>query len=228
MQHDAPDGPSPVPALRTPRSWVRGLAIAVLVAVLLGAAFLGGALVSGAWGLFDLLRTANQTTTVTRPMPSVVVAVRDLARLETTTFHIERVIDRTDEQPLLGGLLRRKDAILLVAAADVTAGVDLGRLEDGDVVADGAARTVRITLPEPEILSTVLDGERTYVHTRSTDLLARRSEKLEAEARREAEQTLRQAALDAGVLDRARAGAERSLRGLLRSMGYETIEIRWR
>ena len=210
-----------------PRSVLRTLLGAVLVVVLLGAAFFGGALVAAAWGVFDAFRGVEQTTHV-RPQPGVVVAVREMSRLQTTTYHMERVIDLSEEQNRFWGFLKTKDAILLVAAADVTAGVDLSKLREDDVRTDAERRTVRITLPPPEILSTTLDNEHTYVHTRETELLAVRQEDLESRARQEAESSLRDAALDAGILERAKEGAARAIEALLTASGYETIEIRWR
>lgn len=217
----------PAPPAEKPRSVLRVLLGAVLVVILLGASFFGGALVSAAWGVFDAFRDVKETTTV-RPQPGVVLAVREMSRLETTTYHMERVIDLSEEQERFFGMVKTKDAILLVAAADISAGVDLSKLAEGDVRADPDTRTVKLTLPPPEILTTVLDNERTYVHTRDTDVLAVRKDDLESRARQEAEASLRDAALDAGILDRARAGAERAIEALLRSAGYETIEIRWR
>jgi hypothetical protein len=214
------------PPARRP-SVLRTLLGAVLVVILLGAAFFGGALVSAAWGVFDAFRATQETTTV-RPQPGVVLAVRELSRLETATYHMERVIDLTEEQSRFWGFLETKDAILLVAAADITAGVDLSKLQDDDVRVDADNRTVKLTLPPPEILTTTLDAERTYVHTRDTDLLAIRKEDLESRARKEAKASLQDAALDAGILDRAKKGAEKAVETLLRSFGYETIEIRWR
>lgn len=161
-----------------------------------------------------------------RPTPSVVVAVRELSRLETTSFHMERVIDMTSTQRRLFGLVEAEDSILLVAAADVVAGVDLSGLTDDDVEIRG--ERVTITVPEPEIFTVALDNERTYVHRRDTDALAQRSASLETRARREAERTLREAAVEAGIEDRARAGAERSLGSLIRSLGYEDVEVRFR
>ncbi|MCA9601391.1 MAG: DUF4230 domain-containing protein, partial [Myxococcales bacterium] len=68
----------------------------------------------------------------------------------------------------------------------------------------------------------------TYVHRRDTDVLAQRSANLETRARREAERTLREAAIEAGIYDRARASAERSLGSLVRSLGYEDVTVRFR
>ncbi len=226
MTHESTSAPD-APAESGKPTWVRGLLITLLVAVLAGVAFFGGAVVSAGFGLFGALRESNETTTI-RAQPSVVTAVRELSRLETTSFHIERVIDLSEEQSRFWGWVKSNDAILLVAAADITAGVDLSKLREDDVRADPATRTIRMTLPPPEILTTDLDNERTYVHTRNTDVLAKRKEGLESRARQEAEASLRDAALDGGILERAKSSAERSIEALLRSFGYETVKIRWR
>src|SRR6185436_7811209 len=85
-----------------------------------------------------------------RSTPSVVSAVRDLARLEGAEFRIDRVISLTDKQDKFFGLVHAKDAILLVASGSVVAGVDLSRLRDEDVVIDEAHHRVRLRLPSSE------------------------------------------------------------------------------
>ncbi|MEM9067692.1 MAG: DUF4230 domain-containing protein [Myxococcota bacterium] len=160
--------------------------------------------------------------------PDVVVAIRDLARLETASYHVERVIDLRQQQNRFFGLVDAEDALLLVAAADVTAGIDLTELRDGDIVVDPDQHIATITLPAPQIFSAALDNERTYVHTRDTDLLAARDDHLETRARREAERSLQESAIEAGILDRARANGETAVRTLVRSLGYDHITIQWR
>lgn len=163
-----------------------------------------------------------------RPTPDVIVAVRDLARLESASFHVERVIDLESRQRRLFGLVHAEDSILLVAAADVVAGVDLGQLQDTDVVIDATGRNATITLPPVEIFSARLDNERTYVHTRETDLLARRRESLETRARREAERTLERAAIEGGIVARAERNAARTVETLIRSLGFDSVTVQFR
>lgn len=160
-----------------------------------------------------------------RSSPSVVVAVRDLARLESVEYHVERVIDLRDRQSLLFGLVRTQDAILFVAVGQVTAGVDLGELAEKDVVVDRERGTATITLPPARVHATRLDNERSWVYARTTDVLAQRREDLETRARREAERTLEKAALDAGILQRARTNAEQTVASLVRSLGYTTVSV---
>ena len=167
-------------------------------------------------------------TATTRPTPDVLTAIRDLSRLETVDFHVERVVDLQDRQQVLFGMFEASDAILLVAAGDVVAGVDLAKLRPEDVIVDSEIGTATIILPPAEVLSSRLDNDRTFVYTRSTDLLARRSDALETRARQEAERTLREAAIQGGVLDRASSNAKEAIGSLVRALGYRTVTVRMR
>jgi hypothetical protein len=89
--------------------------------------------------------------------PALISEVRELARLEGITYHVERVVDLKDEQRHLFGLVAADDAILLVASGDVIAGVDLGRLQPSDVVLAQDGRSVTLRLPPAEVFSARLD-----------------------------------------------------------------------
>lgn len=202
----------------------RRTALAVALILL---AFASGVLATYAYRAFPR-PLEHDTETTLRDTPAVLAAVRDLAVLESASFHMERIIDLRDRQSHLFGLFESQDALLLVAAADVVAGIDLSSMRDGDIRFDRAHNSVSILLPPPTVLSARLDNEHTYVHARSTDRLALRAESLETRARREAERTLREAALEAGILERARANAARTLRTLITSLGYDQVEITFR
>ncbi|HLV65412.1 MAG TPA: DUF4230 domain-containing protein [Polyangiaceae bacterium] len=208
-----------------PRWWLlAGTAVAAAVTGLT-VGLVGPRLVAPALPTLPSLPPLSSSASVVRPTPDVIVAVKSLARLETAAFHMERVIDLREKQSQLFGLLASEDAILLVAVADVTAGVDLRRLSPDDIEVASDGRRVRITLPASEIFHAALDPEKTYVHTRRTDLLARRNETLESNARKEAERALTQAALDGGILEKADQSAHRIVRELLASLGFQHIEI---
>jgi hypothetical protein len=175
-----------------------------------------------------LIPPMSSSVSVVRPTPDLLIAVKDLARLESASFHMERVIDLSDKQSKLFGLLATEDAILLVAVAEVSAGVDLQKLTADDVVVDAATRKVTITLPAAEVLHAALDNEKTYVHTRKTGTLAERKENLESRARLEAERTLVESARQAGLLSRASDNARRTVEALVRSLGYPNVEVKLR
>src|SRR6186713_217566 len=107
-----------------------------------------------------LLPPMSSAVTVVRPTPDVLVAVRDLARLESASFHMERVIDLSDKQSKLWGMISTEDAILLVAVAEVTGGIDLQKLAAEDVVVDPVAGSAKIRLPAPEVLHAALDNAK--------------------------------------------------------------------
>jgi hypothetical protein len=199
----------------------------LLVQVLVGAAFVAAVAIAFLVGRSTPPDASGSHTTV-RPSDTVVVAMRDLSRLETETFHVEKVIELTDEQSQLFGLMQAKDQILLVAVGDVVAGVDLAHLGEGDVQVDAATGTVHVELPAPQVLSTTIDESQTRVVNRSTELLATRKEELEGLARKEAAEQIEKGARAAGLLDRARAGAERTVRALLQSLGFAKVVVSWR
>jgi hypothetical protein len=199
----------------------------LVVRALVGVAFVAAVVAAFLLGRTTPAGGGGGRTTL-RPTASVVLAMRDLSRLETESFHMEKVIELTDEQSRLFGLVQAKDAILLVAVGDVVAGVDLAGVGDGDVRVDAATGAVHVDLPAPQVLSTSIDEAQTHVVSRSTELLATRKEELEGLARKEAAEQIEKGARAAGILDRARAGAERTVRALLQSLGFGTVVVSWR
>lgn len=193
------------------RSWLFGV-------LLLGAGVALGGVAPRYWARVEDVRRR----------PDVISQVRELARLEGVSYHVERVVDLKDEQRQLFGLVSAGDSILLVASGDVVAGVDLGKLAPGDVSVSADGRAVTIHLPRAEVFSARLDNAHTYVHSRKTDLLAQRQESLETRARQAAEETLRAAAEDAGIVRRAEDSVGRTVRSLVRSLGFETVTIDFR
>ena len=209
---------------RARRSWTTGLF--ALSGVLLGGLLMGSfATRSCSTPALPSLPPLSSSVTVVHPTPNVLLAVQDLARLESASFHMERVVDLSDKQSHLFGLVQSEDAILLVAVANVTAGIDLSALTAGAIDANPEKKSVKIKLPAPYVFSAELDDAKTYVHFRHTGLLAQRKENLETKARSEAKRMLTDAALEAGILSRAGENARRSVEGLVRGLGYEQVEV---
>lgn len=211
---------SPAPAGRRTWLWRAGFGLA---AVLIGAAGFG---VAYKWTKPPpLLPPLSSEQVVIKQTPSVILAVRDLQRLESAELHIERVMDVRNKESHVFGLLEAEDALLLVASGDVVAGVDLSTMKEGDIDANWSTKTVKIRLPPPQVFSTRIDNQHTYVYSRNVDVLAKRKESLESEARIQAEKELAKAASDAGILERANRNASRTVEGLARALGYEHVEI---
>jgi hypothetical protein len=190
---------------------------------LLAAVLLGAGTLLGRFGSRWLDRSVEQ-----RRRPDVITQVRELSRLEGVSYHVERVVDLKDEQRTLFGMVAASDAILLVASGEVVAGVDLAQLRPEDVVVAPDQHSVSVHLPPAEVFSARLDNARTYVHSRKVDLLAQRDETLESRARQAAEQTLRAAAEDSGIVQRAEESVARTVKSLVRSLGYADVTIDFR
>jgi Protein of unknown function (DUF4230) len=172
-----------------------------------------------------LLRSANLFPGGPRldtTRPSVVRQIRQLQRLETVVFAIDKIVSGGYENRFLPRMLAG-DRLLLIAYGDVTAGVDLGGLDAEAVSIDG--RSVRLRLPPAELFSTRIDSDRTRVYSRETGLFSSVDPDLESELRREAERQVRQAALDGGILQAATANASTTLQSLLHGLGFEKVEI---
>jgi hypothetical protein len=170
----------------------------------------------------------TQVAAVLHPTPTVlpdpitiVNQMRDLSRLETIQFSVEKVITAEITQGALGFLFG--DKLIFVAHGDVIAGVDLGKLKPGDISIDHGVVTIR--LPAPEVFSASLNNQKSYVYNRSTGALTHGDTNLETTARRAAEDQIRQAAIEDGILNLAQANAENFLTKLLVQLGYDDVHF---
>jgi hypothetical protein len=159
---------------------------------------------------------------------TVVRDLQDVAKLESLSMHVEKVVDVADHQKVLFGTIAAEDNVLFVASGEAVLGVDLSKLRDEDVTFDVHTKTATVRLPPIETFHARLDEEHSYVHSRKTGVLATRNEALEGEARRQAVAAFEQAAGDGAMRERAKDQAERSLKALAHSFGVESIAFEWR
>lgn len=155
--------------------------------------------------------------------PTVVRQIRALERMETASYTMDKIISGERENPVLPNFLAG-DRLLLIAHGEVIAGLDLSKLQPGDVQVHG--RSVTIHLPPAEIFTTTLDNAKTRVYSRDTGLFTSPDPNLEGEVRAEAEHQLEAAALQDGILKTAQTNARQTLGSLLTSLGFENIELR--
>ncbi len=196
------------------------------IALVLGAVVLGALLAAGLFLLFRHDDSAGELHA--KPSNTLLLATRDLARLETSELHVEKVIDLTDTQSRLYGLVEGTDNVLLVAVGDVTLGVDMAKIADGDVFLDDKTHAAHMKLPAPEVFSSRLDEKATYVYSRQTSLLAKRNEQLESRARQEAQDAVKKQADTQEAKDRAKKQAEKVLRELATSLGASSVTFDWK
>ena len=168
------------------------------------------------------LRPNASGTSIDTSRAAVVKEMRQIGRLETASFTIEKIIEAKKEE---GGPWRDilfGDKLLLIAHGEVVAGFDFANLTEANVRTTGG--TLRLELPAPQILSVRLDNEQTRVYDRSQGFLARGNKDLETEARQAAEKEIRDAACQADILEAASANATKQIKALMGAFGFsETI-----
>jgi len=108
-----------------------------------------------------------------------------------------------------------------VAHGVVVAGLDLSQVGPEDVWFD--QDTLYLRLPSPEIFVVALDNQKSYVYDRKKGLLTKGDIHLETEARKAAENAIREAALEDGILDLARKNGEAFLYRFLAPLGFSRI-----
>jgi hypothetical protein len=161
------------------------------------------------------------TVIIDTSKPTIVQSVRALSKLETVHYRLEKVITGKSQGPLPDFLT--SDRILLVAHGEVVAGIDLGSISANDVTV--SEDSVTIKLPEPEILYSRLDNDKTYVYDRQTGVFSKPDPNLESQMRATAEEQIRLAAEEDGILARARENGEQTLRTLIKGLGYGEVEF---
>lgn len=171
-------------------------------------------------GIGSLLEERPEQTTTG---PVVVEGVRRLDQLATVRWTesvpVTKKSGGSDLERLFSG-----EEVLLVAVGEVEAGVDLSELSKDDVRVAGD--TVTLRLPESEVLSTSLDERKTRVYDHDySPLNLRPDDGLVERARAEAERKVEGAARENGILDTAETNAEDSIRAFATTLGFEEVRF---
>ena len=161
----------------------------------------------------------NPTPTIIPDPVTYINEIRALARLETIQHSIEKVITAEVGQGTFGFAFG--DKLIFVAHGTVIAGIDMEKLQPGDMRLENGVLFVR--LPPTEIFIATLDNEKSYVYDRETGLLTKGSVDLETLARQSAEDEIRKAALEDGILTQGEINAEAFLIKFFTALGYQSV-----
>ena len=196
--------------------WLLTGALPSLAAVTLTIWLLTGA------GFMRLIANLPGVGPVIPNQATVVRQIQQLQRLETVRYTMDKIISGERDSAYLPKFLV-SDRLLLVVHGEVIGGVDLTRLQPGDVTVRG--RTVTVHLPSPEILVSRVDNAKTRVYSRDTGLFSSSDPNLESEVRQEAERQLQEAAEQDGILKTAQDNARSALITILKGLGFERVEF---
>ncbi len=163
----------------------------------------------------------NPTPTI---IPDPVTYIRDvqaLARLETIQYSVEKVITAEVAQGSFDFLFG--DRLLFVAHGIVIAGIDLSKLTPQDMAYQNGILYMR--LPPAEVFIATLDNERSYVYTRETGILTKQTVDLETLARQRAEDEIKKAAVEDGILTLAQQNGEVFLDKFFDAIGFKDMQF---
>lgn len=161
----------------------------------------------------------NPTPTIIPDPVTYINEVRALARLETIQYSVEKVITAEQNQGTFDFLFG--DRMLFVAHGIVIAGIDMEKIGPEDMQLVNGVLTVR--LPAAEVFVATIDNQKSYVYTRETGILAKQTVDLETLARQAAEQEIRNAAIEDGILEQAERNAEAFLLKFFNALGYQSV-----
>ena len=167
----------------------------------------------------QFMEVVNPTPTIIPDPMTIIRQVRSLSRLETASYSVEKVITAESGQGAFSFLFG--DRLILVAHGQVIAGVDLGKMGEGDVIVAEEGTAV-VTLPPAEVLVVTLNNKDSYIFDRDTGLIGM-NPALETEARRAAEQEILNAALEDGILEMAQQNAEAYVRQLVLALRFREV-----
>jgi hypothetical protein len=178
--------------------------------------------------LFGFLDFGSKT--IDRSQPPLLLKLTDLAEYHAATANFEVIVDLEKDVNLLPSFLAGQRA-LMVAAGTVDAQVDFSKLKDENIEVSPDRKSVKITLPTPQLGDVVLDQERTYVSSRSRGLFDRIGGVFTGNPTNDqplyqaAEEKLRVGAESSELRNLAEANTRSMLESLMKSLGFERVEV---
>ena len=170
----------------------------------------------------------TQVAQMMNPTPTIIVdpithinEIRALAHLETIQYNMQQVVEYDDNAggDSFGFLFSTK--YLVVIHGTVIAGIDMGKIQPGDMRLAGDVLYVR--LPPAEILITALDESKSEIYTPEQGLMADPDPNIILYALQAGKDKILSAALEDGILTQGQANAETYLLKFFTALGYKTV-----
>lgn len=167
----------------------------------------------------QMAQLMNPTPTIIPDPVTYINEIRALARLETIQYSVSQVMTGEDRQGTLGFAFGTK--ILVVVHGSVIAGIDMEKIQPGDMRLENGI--LYVNLPPAEILAVTLDTEKVEVYTLQEGLLADVDPTLVLQTIQGGQDKILSVALDDGILLQAEQNAEAYLSRFFSALGYDTV-----
>ncbi|MFI2780937.1 DUF4230 domain-containing protein [Streptomyces sp. ALB3] len=201
---------------------VAGVCAAALVLLFLGSRL---SLLPGLGDLFE-----EETTD--RSGPAVLKSIQDMSAYEAASGNFQVVVDLEKDAKLLPDAIRGTRT-LYVGAGTVGASVDLGKVGAEGVRVDKDRTTAELVLPHAVLGKPALDPDRSYAVSKQRGLLDRLGDFFsdnpgsEQAVNKLAARHIGEAAAESGLTERAEKNTTSMLQGLLGSLGFEKVTVRY-
>jgi len=194
----------------------RLLLLVVLVAFAIGVGVMVGARFSTFLGATNKTRALDSA--------AILQQVQSLSQLVTVKYVLQKAVGREEPaESTLGKFFTGQNRVVILAHGVVKAGVDLQRLQPGDL--QTSETKISLRLPPAQIFDTYLDDQKTEVLERTTGLFRPFDAQLEQSVRAQAVDDLRRAARNNGILKDADDRAREQLKNLFRQLGFDQVEF---
>lgn len=142
--------------------------------------------------------------------------IEAIGKLELVKYRFSDVIEHTHKTDFLPDA-----SVLLIVKADAVGCIDLTKLNESDIYAEGDS--IHIKLPAPEICYIKIDHKHSKVY--DTKLAFFREATLVDEAYKYAEQELAKQVRQSDILQQTRQNALPLLKPIFEGLGYKKIKI---
>lgn len=194
-------------------------------------------MVAAAWlaGLVPGLQGPFEERRVDRSPPALLRSLEELREYRAASGHFETIVDLERDTDNLPSFIKG-ERTLFVAVGNVDAGVDFSALDARTLGVSGDRRAVTVTLPRARLLEPRVDPARSKVFERERGLIDRIGSVFEDNPTSErelyllAERKLMAAARDprSGLVASAERNTRAMLDRLIRGLGYERVDVRFR
>ena len=169
----------------------------------------------------QVAQLANPTPTIIPDPVTYINEVRALARLETIQYSISQVVsaETNQQSPVYAFAFGSK--VLVQIHGSVIAGIDMEKLQPGDMRFQDSVLYVR--LPPAEILAITLDEDQTEVYTVQEGIFVDIDPNVVLDILSVGKDKIVSVALDDGILQQAKRNAEAYLLRFFSALGYKSV-----
>ena len=202
-----------------------------LRALAVGALAVVGLLAIG--GRLDLLPSISNpfsTETVDRTNPVLLKSLEDLSEYHAATGNFQVTVDTEKDTRFVPSFIRGERTVY-VAGGSVDAIVDFSQLDERSIQVSPDRTSVSVVLPPPTLAGATVDPDQSRVVSRDRGVLDRiggafsdnpTSERPLVQA---AERKMQEEAVKSDLQKRAEENTRRMLEGMLRALGYTSVNV---